>query len=80
MASVGREDSEDAWLSCLQGKVGPERKSIFAQKMAARRVAEKAATAPSAAGCVQIRSAAPDALDPKGSSGEAPLPSCREGK
>ncbi|KFO94661.1 RNA polymerase II-associated protein 1, partial [Buceros rhinoceros silvestris] len=59
-------------------KVGPERKSIFAQKMAARRAAEKAATAPSAAGCVQIRSAAPDALDPKGSAGEALLPSRRE--
>ncbi|XP_075568155.1 RNA polymerase II-associated protein 1 isoform X2 [Pelecanus crispus] len=61
-------------------KVGSGRKSIFAQKMAARRAAEKAATAPSAAECVRIRSAAPDALDPQGSAGEAPLPSIRDGK
>ncbi|XP_065492751.1 RNA polymerase II-associated protein 1 isoform X2 [Caloenas nicobarica] len=53
-------------------KVGSGR-SIFAQKMAARRAAEKAATAPSTAECVQITSTAPDALDPK--AGEAPLPS-----
>uniref|UniRef100_A0A8D0FIF0 RNA polymerase II associated protein 1 n=1 Tax=Strix occidentalis caurina TaxID=311401 RepID=A0A8D0FIF0_STROC len=56
-------------------KVGSGRKSIFAQKMAARRAAEKAATSPSAAECVQTRSAALDALDPEGSAGEAPLPS-----
>ncbi|KAF1654950.1 RNA polymerase II-associated protein 1, partial [Aptenodytes patagonicus] len=59
-------------------KVGSGRKSIFAQKMAARRAAEKAATAPSAAECVQIRSATLDALDPEGSAGEAPLPSIRD--
>ncbi|XP_010578373.1 PREDICTED: RNA polymerase II-associated protein 1 isoform X4 [Haliaeetus leucocephalus] len=58
-------------------KVGSGRKSIFAQKMASRRAAEKAATAPSAAECVQIRS---DALDPEGSAGEAPLPSIRGDK
>ncbi|CAN0090459.1 unnamed protein product [Bubo scandiacus] len=56
-------------------KVGSGRKSIFAQKMAARRAAEKAATSPSAAECVQTRSAALDALDPEGSAGETPLPS-----
>ncbi|KAM6068682.1 RNA polymerase II-associated protein 1 isoform 4-T6 [Theristicus caerulescens] len=61
-------------------KVGSGRKSIFAQKMAARRAAEKVATAPSAAECVQIRSAAPDALDPEGSAGEAPLPRIRDDK
>ncbi|NWW49647.1 RPAP1 protein, partial [Pedionomus torquatus] len=61
-------------------KVGSGRKSIFAQKMAARRAAEKAATAPSAAECVQIRSAAPAALGPEGSAGETPLPSIREDK
>lgn len=60
--------------------MGSGRKSIFAQKMAARRAAEKAATAPSAAECVQIRSATLDALDPEGSAGEAPLPSIRDGK
>ncbi|NXJ65711.1 RPAP1 protein, partial [Rostratula benghalensis] len=59
-------------------KVGSGRKSIFAQKMAARRAAEKAATAPSAAPGVQIRPAAPDTLDPEGSAGETPLPSIRE--
>lgn len=48
--------------------------------MAAKRAAEKAATAPSAAECVQVTSAAPDALDPVGSVGEAPLPSSRGGK
>ncbi|KAM9291758.1 RNA polymerase II-associated protein 1 isoform 2-T2 [Morus bassanus] len=61
-------------------KVGSGRKSIFAQKMAARRAAEKASTAPSAAECVQIRSAALDALDPEGSAGEAPLPGIRDDK
>ncbi|XP_063188580.1 RNA polymerase II-associated protein 1 [Chroicocephalus ridibundus] len=61
-------------------KVGSGRKSIFAQKMAARRAAERAATTPSAAECVQIKSAAPDAPDPEGSTGEAPLPSIREDK
>ncbi|XP_037994029.1 RNA polymerase II-associated protein 1 isoform X1 [Motacilla alba alba] len=55
-------------------QLGPGRKSIFAQKMAAKRAAEKAATAPSAAECVEVPSAAPDALDPVGSVGEAPLP------
>uniref|UniRef100_A0A8C3U458 RNA polymerase II associated protein 1 n=1 Tax=Catharus ustulatus TaxID=91951 RepID=A0A8C3U458_CATUS len=65
----------DAWLSRLQVQLGSGRKSIFAQKMAAKRAAEKAAAAPSAAECVQVRSAAPDALDPVGSTGEAPLPS-----
>ncbi|NXM00645.1 RPAP1 protein, partial [Tyrannus savana] len=58
-------------------KVGSGRKSIFAQKMAARRTAEKAATAPSAADCLQVRSAVPDASDPEESAGEAPLPSIR---
>ncbi|NXS18823.1 RPAP1 protein, partial [Mystacornis crossleyi] len=58
-------------------QLGSGRKSIFAQKMAAKRSAEKAATAPSAAECVQVRSAAPDALDPEGSVGEAPFPSSR---
>uniref|UniRef100_A0A8C4UNG6 RNA polymerase II associated protein 1 n=1 Tax=Falco tinnunculus TaxID=100819 RepID=A0A8C4UNG6_FALTI len=61
-------------------KVGSGRKSIFAQKMAVRRAAEKAATAPSAAECVQVRSAAPDALDPEGSAGETPLPTSRDDK
>ncbi|NXS53434.1 RPAP1 protein, partial [Brachypteracias leptosomus] len=60
-------------------KVGSGRKSIFAQKMAARRAAEKAAAAPSAAECVQIGSAAPDAREPEGSAGETPLPSSRAG-
>ncbi|NWS69898.1 RPAP1 protein, partial [Crotophaga sulcirostris] len=59
-------------------KVGCGKKSIFAQKMAARRAAEKAAPAPSVE-CVQIRSAAPGALDPEGSAGEVPLPSTRDG-
>ncbi|NWR29168.1 RPAP1 protein, partial [Tachuris rubrigastra] len=59
-------------------KVGSGRKSIFAQKMAAKRTAEKAATAPSAADCGQVGSAAPDALDPEESAGEAPLPSIRD--
>ncbi|NXF83091.1 RPAP1 protein, partial [Sclerurus mexicanus] len=58
-------------------KVGSGRKSIFAQKMAAKRTAEKATTAPSAAECVQVRSAAADALDPEKSVEEAPLPSVR---
>ncbi|NXC39568.1 RPAP1 protein, partial [Penelope pileata] len=53
-------------------KVGSGRKSIFAQKMAARRAAEKPATAPSAAECVQITSAPLDALDPEGAAEEAP--------
>ncbi|NXM30805.1 RPAP1 protein, partial [Oxyruncus cristatus] len=61
-------------------KVGSGRKSIFAQKMAAKRTAEKAATAPSAADCVQVRSTAPDALDPEESAGETPLPSIRGDK
>ncbi|KAJ7403158.1 RNA polymerase II-associated protein 1 [Pitangus sulphuratus] len=61
-------------------KVGSGRKSIFAQKMAARRTAEKATTAPSAADCLQVRSAVPDALDPEESAGEAPLPSIRGDK
>nr|XP_021142896.1 RNA polymerase II-associated protein 1 isoform X1 [Columba livia]XP_021142897.1 RNA polymerase II-associated protein 1 isoform X1 [Columba livia]XP_021142898.1 RNA polymerase II-associated protein 1 isoform X1 [Columba livia] len=61
-------------------KVGSGRKSIFAQKMAARRAAEKAATAPSTAEFMQITSAAPDAQDPEGSAGEASLPSIRDGK
>ncbi|KAM6444679.1 RNA polymerase II-associated protein 1 [Rhynochetos jubatus] len=59
-------------------KVGSGRKSIFAQKMAARRAAEKAA--PSAAECVHVSSAAPGALGPEGSSAEASLPSIREDK
>ncbi|NWW76580.1 RPAP1 protein, partial [Climacteris rufus] len=58
-------------------QLGSGRKSIFAQKMAAKRTAEKAAMAPSAAECVQVMSAAPDAMDPEGSAGEAPLPSSR---
>ncbi|XP_023783936.1 LOW QUALITY PROTEIN: RNA polymerase II-associated protein 1 [Cyanistes caeruleus] len=61
-------------------QLGSGRKSIFAQKMAAKRAAEKAATAPSAAECVQVRSAAPDALDPVGSAGEPPLFSIRDDK
>ncbi|XP_008939855.1 PREDICTED: RNA polymerase II-associated protein 1, partial [Merops nubicus] len=61
-------------------KVGSGRKSIFAQKMAARRASEKAAAAPSAAECAQIRSAAPDALEPEVSAGETPLPSTRGDK
>ncbi|KFQ30963.1 RNA polymerase II-associated protein 1, partial [Merops nubicus] len=63
-----------------QVKVGSGRKSIFAQKMAARRASEKAAAAPSAAECAQIRSAAPDALEPEVSAGETPLPSTRGDK
>lgn len=70
----------DTWLPRLQVQLGSGRKSIFAQKMAAKRAAEKAATAPSAAECVQERAAAPDALDPVGSVGETPLPSNRGGK
>ncbi|XP_051647315.1 RNA polymerase II-associated protein 1 isoform X1 [Manacus candei] len=58
-------------------KVGSGRKSIFAQKMAAKRTAEKAATAPSAADCVQVRSDALDALDSQESAGETPLPNIR---
>ncbi|NWV68108.1 RPAP1 protein, partial [Malurus elegans] len=58
-------------------QLGAGRKSIFAQKMAAKRIAERAAMAPSAAECVQVTSAAPDALDPEGSAGEAPPPSSR---
>ncbi|XP_039924071.1 RNA polymerase II-associated protein 1-like isoform X1 [Hirundo rustica] len=61
-------------------QLGSGRKSIFAQKMAAKKASEKAATAPSAAECMQVRSAAPDALDPVGSGGEAPLPSSTGGK
>ncbi|NXI57767.1 RPAP1 protein, partial [Chloroceryle aenea] len=61
-------------------KVGSERKSIFAQKMAARRASEKAAAAPSAAECLEIRSAASDALDPEGSAGKTQLPSVRGDK
>lgn len=60
--------------------MGSGRKSIFAQKMAARRAAEKEATAPSAAECVQVRSAPRDALDPEGSTEEAPRPGNRDGK
>ncbi|XP_041255053.1 RNA polymerase II-associated protein 1 isoform X3 [Onychostruthus taczanowskii] len=48
--------------------------------MAAKKAAEKAATAPSAAECLEVRSAAPDALDPVGSVGEAPLPISRGDK
>ncbi|XP_009997874.1 PREDICTED: RNA polymerase II-associated protein 1 [Chaetura pelagica] len=61
-------------------KAGCGRKSIFAQKMAARRAAEKAATAPSAAECLQGKSAALGALDPEGSAEEAPLPRIRDGE
>lgn len=70
----------DTCLPCLQVQLGSGKKSIFAQKMAAKRAAEKAATAPSAAECVPVRSTAPDALDPEESAGEAPLPSSRAGK
>lgn len=70
----------DTWLPRLQVQLGSGRKSIFAQKMAAKRAAEKTAAAPSAAECVQVRSAAPYALDPVGSTGEAPLPSSKGGK
>lgn len=70
----------DTWLPRLQVQLGSGRRSIFAQKMAAKRAAEKTATAPSAAECVRVRAAAPDALDPVGSPGEAPLPSSRGGK
>ncbi|XP_068017518.1 RNA polymerase II-associated protein 1 [Melanerpes formicivorus] len=59
-------------------KVSSGRKSIFAQKMAARRTAEKAAAAPSAAECVRVGSAAGDAL--QGSAGEVPLPGFRDDK
>lgn len=68
------------WLPRLQVQLGSGRKSIFAQKMAAKRAAEKAATTPSAADCVEVRSPAPDALDPVGYLGEVPLPSGRDGK
>uniref|UniRef100_A0A8C3LH27 RNA polymerase II associated protein 1 n=1 Tax=Chrysolophus pictus TaxID=9089 RepID=A0A8C3LH27_CHRPC len=51
-------------------KVGSGRKSIFAQKMAARRAAEKPATAPSAE-CTQIAAAPLDVLNPEGSAEEA---------
>lgn len=78
-AGESGEESGDTWLPCLQVKVGSGRKSIFAQKMAARRAAEKEATAPSAE-CMQTRAAALDALDPEGSAGDAPLPSIRDGK
>uniref|UniRef100_A0A8B9S622 RNA polymerase II associated protein 1 n=1 Tax=Apteryx owenii TaxID=8824 RepID=A0A8B9S622_APTOW len=61
-------------------KVGSGRKSIFAQKIAARRAAEKAATAPPAAEHVRIGSATVGALGPEGSAGEAPLPSLRDDK
>uniref|UniRef100_A0A8C3DJ23 RNA polymerase II associated protein 1 n=1 Tax=Corvus moneduloides TaxID=1196302 RepID=A0A8C3DJ23_CORMO len=61
-------------------QLGAGRKSIFAQKMAAKRTAEKAATAPSAAECVQVKSAAPDALDPGRSVEEPPLLSSRRDK
>ncbi|XP_025946809.1 RNA polymerase II-associated protein 1 isoform X7 [Apteryx rowi] len=61
-------------------EVGSGRKSIFAQKIAARRAAEKAATAPPAAEHVQIGSATVGALGPEGSAGEAPLPSLRDDK
>ncbi|NXY81166.1 RPAP1 protein, partial [Alcedo cyanopectus] len=61
-------------------KVGSGRKSIFAQKMAARRASEKAAAAaPSAAECLQIGSPASDALHPEGSAGETLLPSIGTG-
>uniref|UniRef100_A0A8C6ITY6 RNA polymerase II-associated protein 1 n=1 Tax=Melopsittacus undulatus TaxID=13146 RepID=A0A8C6ITY6_MELUD len=59
-------------------KVASGRKSIFAQKMAARRAAEKAATAPSAAECLQVGPAAPDAQNPEGSAGEAPFLDSRD--
>ncbi|NXP79896.1 RPAP1 protein, partial [Ramphastos sulfuratus] len=59
-------------------KVSSGRKSIFAQKMAARGTVEKAAAAPSAAGCVHMRSAAPDAL--QGSAAEVPLPCIKDDK
>ncbi|NXO25865.1 RPAP1 protein, partial [Cisticola juncidis] len=61
-------------------QLGSGKKSIFAQKMAAKKAAEKAAMAPSAAECMQGRSAALDALDPVGSVGEAPLPTSRGDK
>ncbi|XP_025951550.2 RNA polymerase II-associated protein 1 isoform X2 [Dromaius novaehollandiae] len=61
-------------------KVGSGRKSIFAQKIAARRAAEKAATAPSAAEHVQIGSATVGALGPEGAIGEVPLPSLGDDK
>ncbi|XP_057259957.1 RNA polymerase II-associated protein 1 [Pezoporus wallicus] len=61
-------------------KVASGRKSIFAQKMAARRAAEKAATAPSAAECMQVGSAAPGAQDPEGSAAEAPFLGSRDDK
>ncbi|NWH59321.1 RPAP1 protein, partial [Geococcyx californianus] len=57
-------------------KVGSGKKSIFAQKMAARRTAEKVALDPSAER-MQIRSAALDALDPERSAEGVPLPSTR---
>lgn len=65
------KESGDTQLPCLQVKVGSGRKSIFAQKMAARRAAEKPATAPSAE-CTQIASASLDVLNPEGSAEEAP--------
>ncbi|NXU52130.1 RPAP1 protein, partial [Turnix velox] len=61
-------------------KVGSGRKSIFAQKMAARRAAEKAATTPSAAEYVQLRSAVLDALNPEGPTEDVPLPTTKENK
>ncbi|NXN99944.1 RPAP1 protein, partial [Rhinopomastus cyanomelas] len=59
-------------------KVGSGKKSIFAQKMAARRAAEKAPAAPSAAERVQLSSATPKHLGDEGLMGEAPLPSFRD--
>nr|XP_021389142.1 RNA polymerase II-associated protein 1 isoform X1 [Lonchura striata domestica]XP_021389143.1 RNA polymerase II-associated protein 1 isoform X1 [Lonchura striata domestica] len=61
-------------------QLGSGKKSIFAQKMAAKRAAEKVVTTPSAAESVEVRSPAPDALDPVGSLGEVPLPSGRDDK
>ncbi|OXB56545.1 hypothetical protein ASZ78_007255 [Callipepla squamata] len=60
-------------------KVGSGRKSIFAQKMAARRAAEKPATAPSAE-CAQIRPIPLDVLNTEGSAKEAPYSGNRENK
>lgn len=72
-------ESGDTQLPCLQVKVGSGRKSIFAQKMAARRAAEKPATAPSAE-CTQIASAPLDILNPEGSAEEVPRSSNRDSK
>ncbi|XP_009568282.2 RNA polymerase II-associated protein 1 [Cuculus canorus] len=60
-------------------KMGSGKKSIFAQKMAARRAAEKASRAPSTE-CMQIRSTAPNALDPGELTGQVPVPSITDSK